>query len=61
MFLSKQAHMFDYFICYHLESGWHVTRPQPGSFSRERKELGNEVEAAEGWQNERTAQSEQSE
>ena len=27
MFSSKQTHMFDYFICYHLESGWHVTRP----------------------------------
>ena len=34
--------MFDYFICYHLESGWHVTRPNQ-SFSRERKEPGNEV------------------
>ena len=27
MFLSKQVHMLDYFLCYHLESGWHVTRP----------------------------------
>ena len=28
MFSSKQTHMLDYFICYHLESGWHVTRPK---------------------------------
>ena len=21
-------YMFDYFTCYHLESGWHVTRPK---------------------------------
>ena len=27
MFSSKQTHKFNYFICYHLESGWHVTRP----------------------------------
>ena len=26
LFSSKQMHMLDYFICYHLESGWHVTR-----------------------------------
>ena len=38
MFSSKQTHMFDYFICYHLESG-----SQQGSFSREMKEPGNEV------------------
>ena len=30
MFSSKQTHMFNYFICYHLESGWHVTRPNQG-------------------------------
>ena len=30
MFSSKQTHMFDYFICYHLESGCHVTRPNQG-------------------------------
>ena len=24
MFSSKQTHKFDYFICYHLESGRHV-------------------------------------
>ena len=22
--------MFDYFICYQIESGWHVTRPNQG-------------------------------
>ena len=27
MFSSKQTNKFDYFICYHLESGWHVTIP----------------------------------
>ena len=30
MFSSKRTHMFDYFICYHLESGWHVTRLSQG-------------------------------
>ena len=30
MFSSKQTHVFSYFICYHLESGWHVTRPKQG-------------------------------
>ena len=43
MFSSKQTHMFNYFICYHLESGCHVTRPNQGFFSRERKEPGTEV------------------
>ena len=30
MFLSEQTHMFNYFICYHQESGWHVTIPNQG-------------------------------
>ena len=30
MFSSKQTQKFDYFICYHLESGWHVTRLNQG-------------------------------
>ena len=42
MFLPKQTHMFDYFICYHPESGWHVTKPNQGLSLRERKEPGNE-------------------
>ena len=37
MFPSKQKHKFDYFICYHLESGWHVTRPNRSLFSREER------------------------
>ena len=37
MFLRKQTHMFDYFICYHLESGLHVIRPNQGlSLGREK-------------------------
>ena len=42
MFSSKQTHMFDYFM---LPSRIWVARDQiqPGSFSRERKEPGNEV------------------
>ena len=47
MFSSKQTHMLDYFICYHPESWCHVTRPNPRSFSRERKEPGNEVGSAD--------------
>ena len=47
MFSSKQTHKFDYFICYHLESGPRIwvarDQTQPGTFSRERKEPGNEV------------------
>ena len=43
MFPSKQMHMFNYFICYHLESGWHVTRPNQGLSLGERREPGNEV------------------
>ena len=43
MFSSIQTLKFDYFICYQLESGWHVTRPNQESFSRERNEPGNEV------------------
>ena len=30
MLSSKQMYKFDNFICYHLESGWHVTRPNQG-------------------------------
>ena len=40
MFLSKQTHMFNYFICYHLESGCRVTRPNQGLFLRKGKSLG---------------------
>ena len=42
MFSSKQTHMFNYFICYHLESGWHVTRPNQ-VFLLGEEENGNEV------------------
>ena len=38
MFSSKQTHKFNYFICYHLESGVARDQTQPGSFSREREE-----------------------
>ena len=42
MFSSKQTHKFDYFICYHLhvESGWHVTRPNQGLYLGRGKSLG---------------------
>ena len=43
MFLSKQTHMFDYFICYHLESGWHVTRPNKGLSLGRGKSLGTRL------------------
>ena len=43
MFSSKRTHMFDYFICYHLESGWHG--PDPARvFLSEEEEPGNEVD-----------------
>ena len=40
MFSSKQTHMFNYFICYHLESGCHVTRPNQGFSLGRGKSLG---------------------
>ena len=45
MFLSKQTHMFDYFIFYHPESWCHLTRPNQ-SLSRGRgKSLGTRLGA----------------
>ena len=35
--------MFDYFICYHLESGWHVTRPNQGLSLGRGKSLGTRL------------------
>ena len=43
MFLSKQPHKFDYFICYHLDSGWHVTRPNQGLSLGRGKSLGTRL------------------
>ena len=44
MLSSKQTHMFDYFICYHPESGFHVTRPNQGlSLGRGKSRPRNEV------------------
>ena len=43
MFSSKQTHKFDYFICYHLESGWHVTRPNQGLSLGRGKSLGTRL------------------
>ena len=43
MFSSKQTRMFDYFICYHLESGWHVTRPNQGLSLGRGKSLGTRL------------------
>ena len=43
MFSSKQTHKFDYFIYYHLESGWHVTRPNQGLSLRRGKSLGTRL------------------
>ena len=43
MFSSKQTHKFDYFICYHLESGWHVTRPNQGHSLGRGKSLGTRL------------------
>ena len=40
LFSSKQTHMFHYFICYNLESGWHVTRPSQGLSLGRGKSLG---------------------
>ena len=42
MFLSKQTHMFDYFI-YHPESGWHVARPNQGLSLGRGKSLGTRL------------------
>ena len=43
MFSSKQKHKFDYFICYHLESGWHVTKPNQGLSLGRGKSLGTRL------------------
>ena len=43
MLFSKQTHKFDYFICYHLESGWHVTRPNQGLSLGRGKSLGTSL------------------
>ena len=40
MFSLKQSHKFDYIICYQLESGWHVTRPNQGLSIGKGKSLG---------------------
>ena len=40
---SKQTHKFDYFICYHLEFGWHVTRPNQGLSLGRGKSLGTRL------------------
>ena len=40
MFSSKETHVFNYFICYHLESGCRVTRPNRGLFLGRGKSLG---------------------
>ena len=36
-------HMLDYFICYHLESGWYVTRPNQGLSLGRVKSLGTRL------------------
>ena len=43
MFSSKQTHKFDYFICYHVESGWDVTRPNQGLSLGRAKSLGTRL------------------
>ena len=43
MLSSKQTHKFDNFICYHLESGWHVTRPNQGLSLGRGKSLGTKL------------------
>ena len=43
---SKQTHMFDYFICYHLESGWHVIRPNQGLSLGKGKSVGTRLSEA---------------
>ena len=45
MFSSKQTHKFNYFICYHLESGWHVTRLNQGLSLGRGKSLGTRLRA----------------
>ena len=47
MFSSKQTHLFNYFICYHR--GVARNQTQPESFSREKKEPGDEVEEYQEW------------
>ena len=43
MLSSKQTHEFDNFICYNLESGWHVTRPNQGHSLGRGKSLGTRL------------------
>ena len=43
MFSSKQTHMFSNFVCYHIESGWHVTRPNQGLSLGRAKNLGTRL------------------
>ena len=50
MFSSKQTHKFDYFICYHLESGWHVTSNQGLSLGRG-KSLGTRLIIYDAFEN----------
>ena len=49
LFLSKQTHVLDYFICYHLESGWHMTRPNQGLSLGKGKSLGMRLHMSQGW------------
>ena len=46
LFSLKQTHKFDYFICYHLESGWHVTRLNQGHSLGRGKSLGTRLTLA---------------
>ena len=43
MYSSKQTHMFNYFTCYHLEIGWHVTRPNQDLSLGRGKSLGKSL------------------
>ena len=43
MFSPKQTYKFDYFICYYLESGWHMTRPNQGLSLGRGKSLGTRL------------------
>ena len=43
MFSLKQTHKLDYYICYHLESGCHVTRPNQGLSLGREKSLGTRL------------------
>ena len=43
MFSTKLTHMLDSFICYQLESGWHVTRSNQGLSLGKGKSLGTRL------------------